>query len=102
MKCAESIIYFFQKLQEILSTSWKDNEGQSCAGLSWERFTNVEQAKVRYQKFLLMCTQCVFKGVLLWFRKERRKEGGREKEGVRKEGRKECWKKGCRKEERKK
>ena len=41
-----SLFSLLQKLQETLSKSWSDNEGQLCAGLSWERFTSVEQAKV--------------------------------------------------------
>lgn len=35
-----------QKLQTMLSKTWNDNDGQVCAGLSWDRFTDVEQAKV--------------------------------------------------------
>lgn len=34
-----------QKLQEILLASWNSNYGLVCAGLSWERFRDVEQAK---------------------------------------------------------
>ena len=43
-------MFFFssQELQEMLFNTWNDNEGQLCAGLSWDRFTNVEQAKVCY------------------------------------------------------
>lgn len=36
----------WQKLQDILSKAWNDYEGQVCAGISWDRFTSVEQAKV--------------------------------------------------------
>lgn len=34
-----------EKLQEMLFSRWTSNEGQVCAGLNWERFRDVEQAK---------------------------------------------------------
>lgn len=36
---------FWQELQDILAKAWNDKEGQVCAGLSWDRFTSMEQAQ---------------------------------------------------------
>ena len=30
----------------MLIKTWEDHESELCAGLNWDRFTNVEQAKV--------------------------------------------------------
>ena len=30
----------------MLFKTWDDHEGELCAGLNWDRFTNAEQAKV--------------------------------------------------------
>ena len=31
----------------MLSESWNENEGKVCAGLNWDIFTDVKQAKVK-------------------------------------------------------
>ena len=43
----------------MLSTSWSNNEGQICAGLSWERFADVEQAKVYQILVDLVTNLCI-------------------------------------------
>ena len=35
-----------QHLQELLTKSWSLHEGQICVGVSWDRFTGIDQAKV--------------------------------------------------------